>query len=104
MPTPYEIPLSGVAQQFDIMLAGLSYNLRLVWNLPANAWVLDIADANSIPLVQGIPLVTGIDLLSQYPHLGIGGQLFAATDANPDAPPTYSNLGDASHLYFLTGA
>jgi len=65
------------------------------------AWVLDIADVSSDPIVQGIPLVTGCDLLAQYAYLGIPGQLVVQTDGSPDTMPTYANLGTNSHLYYV---
>lgn len=98
----YEIPVTpGAAQTFSTTIISVSYNMRLVWNSKSNCWVLDIADQNDVPIVQGIPLVTGIDLLGQYEYLGFGGQMICLTDTNPDLVPTYQNLGDSSHLYFL---
>lgn len=98
----YEVPLlAAQAQSFSVSLNQLDYNLRVLWNVAANCWVLDIANSDDTPLVSGIPLVTGVDLLSQYAYLGIGGSLFALTDVDTDAVPTYENLGQSSHLYFV---
>jgi hypothetical protein len=102
MATIYEIPLSAAPQSFTAQLAGVSYQLTAQWrNAAEGCWILDIADAAGNPLVQGIPLVTGCDLLAQYRYLGIGGQLRVQTDNDPDAMPTFDNLGNASHLYFV---
>ncbi len=98
----HEIPLTAESQTFGIPLAGTTYRLTVVWRDPAPGWVLDIADASGAPLVQGIPLVTGADLLEQYRYAGFGCALYVQTDSNPDAVPTISNLGDASHLYLVT--
>ncbi|WP_074550758.1 hypothetical protein [Dyella sp. AtDHG13] len=98
----YEIPLSGQAQSFQTTIANVTYTLTLIWRDAASEWVLDIADANGNPLVQGIPLVTGCDLLAQYGYVGFGFQLWVATDGDPDAVPTYDNLGTQSHLYAVT--
>lgn len=103
MTTPYEIPLTPEPQTFSIALAGVTYRLTVAWNSSAGLWVLDIADADSVPLVQGLTLVTGLDLLEQYRHLGIMGSLVVQTDHNTDAPPTLENLGTAGRLYFVTG-
>jgi hypothetical protein len=100
--TPFEIPLSPEPQKFNIGLAGTEYQVRLYWNKTDAAWYMDLNEADGTPLQQGIPLVTGIDLLKQYPHLGVGGSLVVQTDYNPDAVPTYDNLGTTGHLYFLT--
>lgn len=101
--TAYEIPLTPQAQSFNIQLNQVSYTFTLMWREVDNigGWVLDIADASGNPLVQGIPLVTGCDLLKQYGYLGIGGGLWVLTDGDPDAVPTFQNLGLQSHLYFV---
>lgn len=99
--TPYEIPLSATPQQFDISLGGTTYQLTLSWNVALQSWVLDIRDASGNDILLGVPLVTGVNLLAQYPHLGFNGSLIVQTDHNPDAIPTYDNLGDTSHLFFV---
>jgi hypothetical protein len=96
-----EIPLTPTAQQFAIQLAGVQYQMTLIWR-DAAGWVLDIANNDRTPLIQGIPLVAGADLLAQYRYLGIGGALFVVSDPNVLDPPTQDNLGIGSHLYFLT--
>lgn len=99
--TYYEIPLQASAQQFSIQLAGVVYQFTLIWRTGAEAgWFLDIALSSGAAVVQGIPLVTGADLLAQYPDKNFGGALRVATDGDPDAVPTYGNLGAASHVYF----
>lgn len=97
----FEIPTSPTAQTFSVGGASNTFHLRVTWCTPANCWILDIADFNNVPLVQGIPLVTGINLLSQYEHLGIGGALVVQTDSNPHAVPTYESLGNTGHLYYV---
>lgn len=96
-----EIPLSPNPQTFSITLGNQGYQLTVVWRDPFG-WYLDIADSAGNPLVQSIPLVTGADLLAQYGYLGINGQLRVQTDNDPDAVPTFENLGKQSHLYFVT--
>lgn len=102
MSTTYEIPLTPESQTFQISLVGVAYQLTVTWrDAPSGGWFLDIADANLNPIIQGIPLITGADLLAQYRHLPVpAGQLWVATDGNPNAVPTFSNLGITSHLYF----
>lgn len=100
--TENEIPLTANPQTFAIALAGITYNLTVKWSLQTGTWILDIADANNNALIQGIPLVTGCDLLAQYGYVGIGGQLRVQTDNDADALPTVDNLGEESHLYFVT--
>jgi hypothetical protein len=100
----YEIQLSPENQTFVVFLADAFYNFRLMYNqtLDENAsWLLDIADANNVPLVQGLPLVTGEDLLVQLKYLAIHVVLYCFTDGSaPLTIPTFDNLGISSHLYF----
>lgn len=98
----YEIPLSPNSQSFQIAILGTMYNMRVMWNVAMSSWILDIADANNTPILNGIPLVTGTDLLAPYAYLNFGGTLTVFTDGDLDAVPTYSNLGINSHLYFTT--
>lgn len=101
MADAYEIPLSAQPQQFSIALAGVTYRITVQWRDPSPGWCIDIADAAGNPLVTGIPLVTGANLLEQYAYLGVGGGLYVQTDNDPDALPTFGNLGASSHLYFV---
>lgn len=98
----YEIPLSSTPQTFRIPLAGVTYQMTVRWNWINTSWVLDIADSSGNPIVSGIPLVTGADLLEQFGYLGLGGSLYVQTDNDPNAVPTYQNLGTTGHVYFST--
>lgn len=100
----FEIPLTPAPQRFSISLGGQEYQLRLSYqNAPEAGWLLDINQSGSgTPIACGLPLVTGADLLGQYEYLGIPGQLWVATDGDPDAVPTYDNLGQGGRLYFVT--
>ncbi len=42
----------------------------------------------------------GTNLLEQYDYLGLGGVLWCQTTDDPDAVPTFGNLGVGSHLYW----
>lgn len=100
--TAFEVPLVNTPQQLTITLNGVEYQLTIVWNEQSQCWVMDIADDSSNPILQGIPLITGTDLLSPFGYLGFGGQLRVQTDSDPDAVPTFENLGVTGHLYFVT--
>ncbi len=99
----FEIPLTPNPQSFVISLSGVNYRLTAQWrNAVGAGWVLDIADSGGTPIIQGIPLVTGVNLLDQYDYLNLGGVLWCQTTADPDAVPTFENLGVDSHLYWFT--
>lgn len=105
MPSYYRIPLKvGTPQYFEATLGGVAYRLTLKYrNVEQGGWCLDIADANGTSIIAGLPLVTGADLLAQHKHLGIGGRLWVQTLSDPDAVPTFENLGDDGVLYWVTG-
>lgn len=99
-----EIPLVGGPQDMSIPLNGVTYRMTVLWrDAPTmdGGWCVDIADSGGNPIVQGIPLVTGANLLEQYEYLNINGELWVQTDNDIDAVPTFDNLGQASHLYFV---
>lgn len=96
-----EIPLSPEPQTFRITLSQVEYQLTVIWrDADQGGWVLDIADAQGVPILEGAPLVTGANLLSQYAYLGIPGRLIVQTDFAPDEVPTFANLGRSSRLYY----
>lgn len=97
-----EVPLVAAPQTLSVSLAGTVYSLRMSWCKFSQCWVGEIADSSGNPLLQGFPLVTGTNLLGQYAYKGIGGALVVASDGDPDAVPTFTNLGRQGHLYFVT--
>lgn len=98
------VPLTNVPQQFQLVLAGITYQLTSKWNDSDNGgWVLDIADQNGTPLACNIPLITGADCLEGLDYLGIQGNLYVSSSASsPLDVPTLDNLGTDSFLYFAT--
>lgn len=100
----FEIPLIPAAQTFKIALSGTFYRFTFRWNDPANCWMMDFADANNVPLAQGIPLIPGADLLQQYAYLGLPGRLVVQCDNDNTAVPGYADLGISGHLYYVTAA
>lgn len=103
MPTYSEIPLSPTPQAFSITLSGVSYWLSIAYAaVDQGGWSLDIADAQKVPVVNGLPLVTGADLLEQYEYLGLPGRLWVQTLSDPDAVPTFDNIGGDAKLLWVT--
>ena len=105
MATYYEIPIqAGTPQTLSITLGGTEYQLSFNYrNCVQGGWTVDISDAFGNEILFGVPLVTGCDLLAQYAYLNFGGGLFVQTTNDPDAVPTFENLGDGAVLYWVTG-
>jgi hypothetical protein len=107
MATAQEIPLQPSQNQFlQTTLNGITFGLQVTWRDATNnpGWVLDLFDSNDNPLVRGMPLVTGADLMEQHQADvpgGFPGQLWVQSDFDPQAIPTFDNLGVTSHLYFI---
>lgn len=101
MSRPFEIPTIPAPQTFRVALAGKVYRWVLKWCSPAACWVADIYDSQGAALLRGVPLVTGVDLLGQFAYLEFLGQLYAQTDHDADAVPTFDNLGSTGHLFFV---
>lgn len=98
----FKIPLIPSAQTFKITLGATDYRLTLTYKVTdEGGWILDIATSENAPIISGIPLVTGCNLLEQYPHLGFNGRLWVQTASNPDAVPTFDNLGSDATLFWV---
>ena len=81
----YVIPLTPEPQRFSIVLAGRELLLAVRWmDAPEGGWLLDMADAEGVPLVSGIP------------YLGLGGALLLSGDE----PPSPDTLGRGVDLLF----
>lgn len=108
MAAPYQVPLAripivpGQNQSLAMNLNGTDYRLRFLYNDEGNTWVMDIGDAQGIPIVCGIPLVSGSNLLAQYEHLqiGRGGAMFLFSAVQTTEYPGFNDLGDSWQLYF----
>lgn len=97
----YIVPLTPEPQTFGIVLGGTQYRLTLRWcGMAEGGWMLDVADADDVPLVAGIALVTGADLLAPYADLGFGGILWLYSVT--ELPPAYDELGDTVQMIFET--
>ena len=102
MTTVYEIPVRPTPQRFEISLSGKLYRFTLKWNDVLAYWILDVADEVGTAILCGVPIITGADLLAQFSYLGFTGELFATTDHNPDAVPTFDNFGINGRLFYAT--
>lgn len=84
-----EIPLSPNSQSFNITLAGVDYQMRVVWR--GVCWFLDLMDSAGNLIIGGIPLITGADLLEQYAYLNFGFSLYVLCDDPASENPTQPN-------------
>jgi hypothetical protein len=60
-----------------------------------------MADSDGNLLIAGVPILPSADLFAQHKWLGFPGQLRVAADYDPNAPPTLTDLGISSHLYYV---
>lgn len=86
------------------MTTPVSVNLVVKWNTFMAAWSVDVYDQSQNLIIGSVPLVTGANLLEQFAYLELGGKLNVQTDGDPEAVPTFENLGSQSHLYFIADA
>ena len=114
-----EIPLINGSQNLTFVINSDTYVLNITWRsttfglvtnisfdtnyldseygqLTGN-YYLDIFQDNAF-LVSGIMLVTGTDLLYPFAYLNIPGKWYIVNDDLNDELPTYSSLGQTSHL------
>lgn len=96
----YIVPLSPEPQRLAVSLGGVTYRMSVRWNDHSRVWVVDVGNDAGVPIVSSVPLVTGCDLMEQYRHLGIGGELWAW--GPNDFPPGYEDLGTSGGLAFVT--
>lgn len=101
MSTPFEVPFTpGTPQTLVVQIGSRTCRVAIQWCAPAGCWVMDLVnDVDGSPIIFGLPLVTGADLLAQLEYLGLGVAMLVQTDAEPDAVPTFANLGGTSHLF-----
>jgi hypothetical protein len=98
----FEIPLVSVPQKLQIALGGTNYQIEVWWCWPVECWMVNLIEADTnTPLLMGFPLITGADLLQQFVYLGVPGQLIVQTDADVLAAPTFDDLGQLAHLYYV---
>lgn len=98
----YEIPLTPEPQKFNIDLGSTTYELQLEWGYVNNTWLLHISTEDGVRLLSSIPIVAGNDLLEPYAYMNFGGELYAQTDGDYLAAPTYENLGTLGRVFFVT--
>ena len=51
------------------VLGGVQLELVTRYNYTAQYWVLDVLDADSNPIINGLPMVPNVDILKPYPDV-----------------------------------
>lgn len=103
MATTYEFPLRPEAQQMTIQLGEVEYVVRFGWcDAPDGGWFIDMTALDGAPLIRGLPLTAGENVLQQFDHFGIPGEIRVQTDNDELVEPTYGNLGSNGKVLFIT--
>lgn len=86
-------------------LDGVDYLLTFRWSQRSGCWLLDLADAEGVAIVEGLALLGGTPLL-----LGVtdtrrpAGDLVVVDTAGGDADPAFDTLGTRVVLLYFTAA
>jgi hypothetical protein len=100
-----EIPLSQTLTDYTerIDLDGVVYEFRFRWNPRAEAWFVDISDADGEPLVFGRKVTVDTLLTQQHKHVdGIAqGQLTAFDTTNRRIDPEQEDFGTRVLLLYF---
>ena len=93
------------AYRFSVELDGVLYSFRFRWNVRDNHWFMDIIEADGSAVIDGVKVVNSDDLLSQFDHKQVTGNLppgtFRVVDVNGanDDPDTTTFGEDVVLLY-----
>jgi hypothetical protein len=98
----YELPLIAQQQSLRISLGGVYYNISVEWNESSSNWNINLSDDNGLSILNSIPLLTCANILEQFDYLRLGGNLRITVDSDNTSNPTYNDLGQTSHVYFVT--
>ncbi len=94
--TVFEMPLIAGSYDYEIRttLEGGIWIFRFRWNERAASWMLDLSDADGVPLAHGIRITVDVSLLEQYKHLAIPpGRFFAFDTTLRQVDPTVDDFG-----------
>ena len=91
-----EIPLQPNSQILAINISNIMYTFNIIWR--DAGYVLDIQDVYQNNIVTGLSLVTGADLIDQLTYLDLPFSLVVVSDVDSSLVPTYTSLGQQSHL------
>ena len=96
--TSYEININPYPnQEFSVVIENNEYFFNITTR-ENNTLYLDL-ELNGVLIFQGIRLDANTDLLENYHHLGIQGQLVLLN--NDDGIPSFERLGIEDKLYYV---
>lgn len=89
--------------EFPVDLGETEYILRFHYLERFDSWLLDVLDADSSPIAEGLPVVLNKPLLSQVvdPRRPAGDLLFIQLGSG-DVPPSFEGFGTKFVFYFMT--
>ncbi len=97
------IPIVSIAPKFNfqISLESTVLFLKFRFNTRYGVWVMDIKDAENVPIVEGIIIRVGINLLSSHQaRLPLSGQMIAFNFKNTFEDPDRDNFGSDVQLLY----
>lgn len=75
----FAIPMTAdQGASYDIVLRGIKFNFRFLWNEVDEAWFIDVSKDDAL-LIGSIRLVYGLNLLFPFQHLLPGQMALAVT-------------------------
>lgn len=87
---------------FTFTLSSTVYLFTIRYDQRMDRWIMDLADANSNPLVSGVPLLVGRNLIGRFVTEGLPvGYFFVTDDTNTGIEPTRFSFGTTHTLYFV---
>lgn len=98
-----QIPIRSDIPAYDLQveLDGVLYTLGFTYNARANYWVMDIYDANELPILVGIRIITGWLLTDRFVMEGLPpGDFFVFDSSGKNEDPTQDDFGTVKTLVY----
>lgn len=82
------------AYEMQVELDGVIFTLGFTYNTRAGYWVLDISDANEVPLLVGIKIISGWLLTNRFVNDGLpAGDFFVYDTSGKNEDPKIDDFG-----------
>lgn len=73
------------SHELSIVLNGISYTLKFIWNTRFEYWSMNISDRDKNPIIQGIKIVPNYALIDQITIVNIPNGDFYAVRSEPES-------------------